>query len=51
MRDAVQGDDREVIQSRLDRLNEASLHLAEVLMDNTLKAAVEDHAVEDFLTE
>jgi molecular chaperone DnaK (HSP70) len=51
MRDAVQGDDREVIQSRLDRLNEASFHLAEVLMDNTLKAAIEDHPVEDFLKE
>ena len=51
MQDAVQGDDREVIQSCLDRLNEASLHLAEVLMDNTLKAAVQDHPVAEFLKE
>ena len=51
MRDAVRGDDREFIQSRLDRLNEASLHLAEVLMDNTLKTAVKDRPMEEFLKE
>ncbi|MFQ5912119.1 MAG: molecular chaperone DnaK [Nitrospinota bacterium] len=51
LRDAVKGDDRGVIQSRLDRLNEATQHLAEVLMDNTLQAAVKDHRVEEFLKE
>ncbi len=51
LRDAVEGDDRSVIHSRLDRLNEATLHLAEVLMDSTLLAAVKDHKVEELLKE
>ncbi|MFQ5694332.1 MAG: Hsp70 family protein, partial [Nitrospinota bacterium] len=51
LRAALGGDDREAIRSRLDRLNEATLHLAEVLMDTTLKATVQDRKVEEFLQE
>ncbi|MBI2881289.1 MAG: molecular chaperone DnaK [Candidatus Tectomicrobia bacterium] len=49
LRAAVGGEDRGAIHSGLDRLNEAARHLAEELMNTTLKAAVKGHALEEFL--
>lgn len=45
------GEDREVIQSRMKQLNETAQNLAETLMDHTLKVAVKDRTVEEFLEE
>ncbi len=51
LEDAVEGEERQAIQPCLERLDKAARHLAETLMDHTLKAAVKDHALEEFLKE
>jgi Fe-S protein assembly chaperone HscA len=51
VREAVKGEDRHLIQARLDQLNEGTMHLAETLMNSTLKAAVKDHKIDEFLEE
>ena len=51
LEDAVEGEERQAIPPCLERLDKAARHLAETLMDHTLKAAVKDHALEEFLKE
>ena len=42
LREAVGGDDYQLVREKITRLNEASQHLAEIIMDTALVAALKD---------
>jgi molecular chaperone DnaK (HSP70) len=45
LRAAREGDDVEALRAATDQLNQATQHLAEVLMDSALRATLQDRAV------
>jgi len=47
LREAMAGTDYKLIRKRIDELNEATMHLAEILMNSTLAAAVQGKRLED----
>ena len=47
LREAMRGEDRAVIQDRTHALNHATQHLAEVVMNRTVRAALAGKSVED----
>ncbi len=49
LRAVLAGEDRDLIRHRTDRLNQATLHLAEVMMDSTLKEALASRKVAEAL--
>ncbi|MFQ5898008.1 MAG: molecular chaperone DnaK [Candidatus Methylomirabilia bacterium] len=49
LRAVREGDDRELIRDKTDQLNQATLHLAEVLMDSALKEALTSRKVTEAL--
>jgi molecular chaperone DnaK (HSP70) len=49
LRQALQGEDRHAIREWLDKLNDATLHLAQALMDEGLRRALKDRRVEEVL--
>jgi hypothetical protein len=42
LREAARGEDHRLIREKIKQLDEASRHLAEVIMDNALLAALKD---------
>ena len=49
LRAVLAGEDRDLIRERTDRLNRATLHLAEVMMDSALKEALASRTVAEAL--
>ena len=49
LEEALEGEDRHAVRDRLDRLNNVTLHLAEVLMDEGLSRSVKDRRAEEIL--
>ena len=45
LRDAMAGTDYKSVRSRIDELNEATTHLAELLMNRAIAAALEGRRV------
>ena len=46
---ALEGEDRHAVRDRLDQLNNVTLHLAEVIMDDGLSRSVKDRRAEEIL--
>ena len=47
LRTAVAGSDYKLIRQRTDELNQATMHLAEILMNSALQTALEGKRLED----
>ena len=47
LKQAIGGDDRELIQQKTHALNQATQHLAEVVMNRTVRAALSGKNVDD----
>src|SRR5580658_3753942 len=47
LREAMRGTDYKLIRQRVDELNQATMHLAEILMNSTLQTALQGKRLED----
>jgi molecular chaperone DnaK len=47
LRDAMRGTDYKLIRQRVDELNQATMHLAEILMNSTLQTALQGKRLDD----
>ena len=47
LREAMRSTDYKLIRQRVDELNQATMHLAEILMNSTLQAALQGKRLDD----
>jgi molecular chaperone DnaK (HSP70) len=47
LRESVRGTDYKLIRQRVDELNQATMHLAEILMNSTLQTALQGKRLEE----
>jgi molecular chaperone DnaK (HSP70) len=47
LKEAKQGEDYKLVRERIDKLNQATYHLAEIMMDGAVQAALKGRSVDE----